>query len=530
MMRKIHYDESIFNRPHISLEELNTCAREGGYPYFLVISEYTKEQLSSKIEDIENLAAAYVFNTTNKHVNSEDDLKLAAYIPFNLSPLGKIEIHWQLFGSSESCNTYNVDSYYPYENGYKKLFNRIYSYPGDLDILSKMIYTRDIRLLSKNEDILIGREVPDTGLHYYLLRVYPKSITVDGKVLFAGIYTKAHDFKDSSFEPRPDSLVVGFEYNEKENLVNIYDFYYDTKEECFKVMTSYKRDYNIVHTASKMTRVLLNVMYSSKDYIEIDSKYFGNKIREQQRENLGGKDMVILNENKSIKSSYSFKKKRNRWINGEKVLAFISQTNPEMPKGTYHVMHYTTPDGKVRIFKASDNSIHKYDACYLNKFVNLKACAEDIVEVDSKIKVPEDFDRSILNSGFFAWDSSSCITARVNGVIVIGTYKHVPKDIDKINLTFIKRNKRLDLLNEGDLVIGLDKDDLDTIKFINIKGEVIDRIPVNEKILTEVLRNTGITIPEKVIEIMYNNALELKGNSGIYKKGSKLKRYIENLE
>lgn len=173
MMRKIHYDESIFNRPHISLEELNTRAREGGYPYFLVISEYTKEQLSSKIEDIENLAAAYIFNTTNKHVNSEDDLKLAAYIPFNLSPLGKIEIHWQLFGSSESCNTYNVDSYYPYENGYKKLFNRIYSYPGDLDILSKMIYTRDMRLIAKKDDIVIGREVPDTGLHYYLLRVYP---------------------------------------------------------------------------------------------------------------------------------------------------------------------------------------------------------------------------------------------------------------------------------------------------------------------------------------------------------------------
>ena len=529
MMKEIHYDESIFDRPHISLEELNVQARLGGYPYFLVLSKFTKKLLL-EVEDEDKLAAAYVFNTTNKHVNSEDDLKLAAYIPFNLSPLGQIEIHWQLFGSSESCNTYNVDSYYPYENGYKKLFNRIYSYPGDSDILSKMIHTRDMRLLSKNEDILIGRDVPDTGLIYYLLRVFSKSMIVDGKVLFAGIYSKAIDRKDSPLEPIPDSLVVGFEYNEKENVVKIHDFYYDTREECFKVMTSYKREYNVVRTASEMTHVLLNVMYSSKDYIEIDSKYFGNKIREEQRENLGGKDMVILNENKNIKSSYSFKKKRNRWINGEKVLAFISQTNPEMPKGIFHVMHYTTPDGKVRIFKASDNSIHKYDACYLNKFVNLKACAEDIIEVESKIKVPENFDRSILNSGFFAWDSSSCVTARVNGVIVIGTYKHVPKNIDKINLTFIKRNKRLDLLNEGDLVIGLDKDDLDTIKFINIKGEVVDSIPVNEKILTEVLKGTGIIIPAKVIEIMYNNALELKENSGVYKKGSKLKRYIENLD
>lgn len=111
MMKEIHYDESIFDRPHISLEELNVQARLGGYPYFLVLSKFTKKLLL-EVEDEDKLAAAYVFNTTNKHVNSEDDLKLAAYIPFNLSPLGQIEIHWQLFGSSESCNTYNVDSYY----------------------------------------------------------------------------------------------------------------------------------------------------------------------------------------------------------------------------------------------------------------------------------------------------------------------------------------------------------------------------------------------------------------------------------
>ena len=533
-MRKIHYEESIFDRPRISLEELNAQARLGGYPYFLVISKFTKKLLT-KLEEQDNLAAAYIFNTTNKHINTEDDLTLAAYVPFNLSSLGQIEIHWQLHGSKLPDDTHGIDLFYPYENGYKELFSKIYSYPGDLDILTKMIYTRDMRLLSKNDNIVIGREVPDTGLRYYLLRVFPKSIIVDGKVLFAGVYSKAIDMSDSPFEPIPDSLVVGFEYDEKENTVRIYDFYYDTREKCFKIMTSYKREYNVAHTASEITNVLLNVMYNSKEYIEIDSKYFGNKkFREEQREKekIGGKEMTLLNENKNIKSRYSFEKKRNRWINGEKALAFIHQTNPIMPKDTYHIMHYTTPEGKVRVYKSSDNSIHIFDACYLKRFFNLKACAEDIVEVDSKIKVPEDFDRSILNSGFYAWDSLSdiTVTARVNSVIVIGAYKHVPKDINEINLSFIKRNKRLDLMNKGDLVIGLDKNNLDRIKFVNIKCEVVDSIPVNEKILTEVLRNTGVTFPVKVIEIMYNNALDLKENSGVYKKGSKLKRYFENLD
>lgn len=533
-MRKIYYEESIFDRPQNSLEELNAQARLGGYPYFLVISKFTKKLLLG-MEDKENLAAAYIFNTTNKHINNEDDLVLAAYIPFNLSVLGQIEIRWQLFGSSKVQDTHSIDFLYPYENSYKKLFSKIYSYPGDLDILSKMIYTRDIRLLAKNEDIVIGREVPDTGLCYYLLRVFPKSIIVDGKVLFAGIYTKAHDTIDSPFETIPDSLVVGFEYDEKENIVIIHDIYYDIREERFKLMTSYERKNKIAYTASEMTHVFLNIMYSAKEYIETDKKYFGNKkFREEQREKekIGGKEMTLLNENKNIKSRYSFEKKRNRWINGEKALAFIHQTNPIMPKDTYHIMNYTTPEGKVRVYKSSDNSMRIFDACYLNKFFNLKACAEDIVEVDSKIKVPEDFDRSILNSGFYAWDSLSdiTVTARVNGVIVIGAYKHVPKDINEINLSFIKRNKRLDLMNKGDLVIGLDKNNLDRIKFANIKGEVVDSIPVNEKILTEVLRNTGVTVPVKVIEIMYNNALDLKENSGVYKKGSKLKRYFENLD
>ena len=332
-MRKIHYDEAIFNSPRNSLEELNAQARLGGYPYFLVISKFTKKLLLG-MEDNERLAAAYIFNTTNKHINSEDDLMLAAYIPFNLSSLGQIEIHWQLFGSSDVQYTHSIDFYYPYENGYKKLFSKIYSYPGDLDILSKMIYTRDIRLLSKNEDIVIGREVPDAGLHYYLLRVFSKSIIVDGKVLFAGVYTKAHDMTDSPLEPRPDSLVVGFEYDKENNVVRIYDFYYDIKEERFKVMTSYKREYNVAHTPSEMTCVLLNVMYSSKDYIEIDKKYFGNKkFRKEQREKekLGGKEMEIFNEKRDSKVEHIFKKANGtRYINNVRVVGTIVRNNPQI--------------------------------------------------------------------------------------------------------------------------------------------------------------------------------------------------------
>lgn len=531
MMRKIHYDEAIFDSPRNSLEELNAQARLGGYPYFLVISKYTKKLLLG-MEDNERLAAAYIFNTTNKHINSEDDLVLAAYIPFNLSSLGQIEIHWQLFGSSEAQYTHSIDFYYPYENSYKKLFSKIYSYPGDLDILSKMIYTRDIRLLSKNEDIVIGREVPDAGLHYYLLRVFPKSIIVDGKVLFAGVYTKAHDMTDSPLEPRPDSLVVGFEYDEKNNVVRIYDFYYDIKEERFKVMTSYKREYNVAHTPSEMTCVLLNVMYSSKEYIEIDKKYFGNKkFRKEQREKekLGGKEMEIFNEKRDSKVEHIFKKANGtRYINNVRVVGKIVRSNPQI---NYHLMEYTTSKGKVEVYNTMNSTMNEFNSSeYLARFINLKANSEDIIEVEREIKVPKDFDRSVLSSGFFAWDASSNVTARVNNVIVIGAYKHVPKDINKINLSFLKRNKRLDLMNSGDLVIGLDKDSLDRIEFINSEGEVVDHIPVDEKVLTEALRDTGVTIPAKVIEIIYNNAIILKDNYGIYKKVSKLRRYFDNLD
>lgn len=530
-MRKIHYDEAIFNSPRNSLEELNAQARLGGYPYFLVISKFTKKLLLG-MEDNERLAAAYIFNTTNKHINNEDDLVLAAYIPFNLSSLGQIEIRWQLFGSSEVQDTHSIDFYYPYENGYKKLFSKIYSYPGDLDILSKMIYTRDIRLLSKNEDIVIGREIPDAGLHYYLLRVFSKSIIVDGKVLFAGVYTKAHDMTDSPLEPRPDSLVVGFEYDEENNVVRIYDFYYDIKEERFKVMTSYKREYNVAHTPSEMTCVLLNVMYSSKDYIEIDKKYFGNKkFRKEQREKekLGGKNMEIFNEKRDSKVEHIFKKANGtRYINNVRVVGTIVRNNPQI---NYHLMEYTTSKGKVEVYNTMNSTMNEFNSSeYLARFINLKANSEDIIEVEREIKVPKDFDRSVLSSGFFAWDASSNVTARVNNVIVIGAYKHVPKDINKINLSFLKRNKRLDLMNSGDLVIGLDKDSLDRIEFVNSKGEVVDYIPVDEKILTEALRDTGVTIPAKVIEIMYNNAIILKDNCGIYKKVSKLRRYFDNLD
>lgn len=531
MMRKIHYDEAIFDSPRNSLEELNAQARLGGYPYFLVISKFTKKLLLG-MEENKRLAAAYIFNTTNKHINSEDDLVLAAYIPFNLSSLGQIEIHWQLFGSSDVQYTHSIDFYYPYENGYKKLFSKIYSYPGDLDILSKMIYTRDIRLLSKNEDIVIGREVPDAGLHYYLLRVFPKSIIVDGKVLFAGVYTKAHDMTDSPLEPRPDSLVVGFEYDEENNVVRIYDFYYDIKEERFKVMTSYKREYNVAHTPSEMTCVLLNVMYSSKDYIEIDKEYFGNKkFRKEQREKekLGGKEMEIFNEKRDSKVEHIFKKANGtRYINNVRVVGTIVRNNPQI---NYHLMEYTTSKGKVEVYNTMNSTMNEFNSSeYLARFINLKANSEDIIEVEREIKVPKDFDRSVLSSGFFAWDASSNVTARVNNVIVIGAYKHVPKDINKINLSFLKRNKRLDLMNSGDLVIGLDKDSLDRIEFVNNEGEVVDYIPVDEKVLTEALRDTGVTIPAKVIEIIYNNAIILKDNYGIYKKVSKLKRYFDNLD
>lgn len=532
-MRKIYYEESIFDRPQNSLEELNTQARLGGYPYFLVISKFTKKLLL-QMEDKDNLAAAYIFNTTNKHINNEDDLVLAAYIPFNLSSLGQIEIRWQLFGSSKVQYTHSIDFYYPYENSYKKLFSKIYSYPGDLDILSKMIYTRDIRLLAKNEDIVIGREVPDTGLHYYLLRVFPKSIIVDGKVLFAGVYSKAHDTIDSPFEPIPDSLVVGFEYDEKENIVRIHDIYYDIREERFKLMTSYERKNKIAYTASEMTHVFLNIMYSAKEYIEIDKKYFGNKkFRKENREKekTGGKKMEKFNENRNDKVEHIFEKRKNpRYINNFRVVATILRNDPNDERCVFHLMEYTTDKGLVKLYNTSTYTMCEFNTNYLSRFSNLKANAEDIIEAEREIKVPKDFDKSVLSSGFFAWDASSNVTARVNNVIVIGAYKHVPKDTDKINLSFLKRNKRLDLMNSGDLVIGLDKDNLDRIVFVNRGGEVVDYIPVDEKVLTEALRDTGVTIPAKVIEIMYNNAIILKDNYGIYKKGSKLKRYFDNLD
>lgn len=530
-MRKIHYEESIFNRPQNSLEELNAQARLSNKPYFLMLSKFTKRHLLEK-EYKDNLAAAYIFHTTNKHINSEDDLVLAAYIPFNLNYLGQIEIRWQLYGSLGSCDTYDVDFYYPYENGYKKLFSKIYTYPGDLDILSKMIYTRDMRLLANNEDIVIGKEVPDVGLRYHLLRVYPKSIIVDGKVLFAGIYSKAIDMTDSPFESIPDSLVTGFEYDEKEDIVRIYDFYYDTREECFKLMTSYERTNKIAYTASEITNVLLNVMYSAKEYIEIEKKYFGNKkFRKEQREkeNLGGKEMKIFNESRKSRVFHIFRKENDRrhYINNVRIVATILRCNPQV---NLYLMEYTTNKGEIKVFDTSTETMHEYGSGYMSRFVNLRANVEDIVEVESKIKVPEDFDRSVLKSGFYAWDSSSNVTARINGIIVIGAYKHVPKDNEKINLSFIKCNKRLDLMNEGDLVIGLDKDNLDRIKFVNIKGEVVDHIPIGEKSLSEALRDTGITTSPKVVDVMYNNALDLRNNFGVYKKGSKLKRYFDNLD
>ena len=530
-MRKIHYEESIFNRPQNSLEELNAQARLSNKPYFLMLSKFTKIHLLEK-EYKDNLAAAYIFHTTNKHINSEDDLMLAAYIPFNLSYLGQIEIRWQLYGSLGSCDTYDVDFYYPYENGYKKLFSKIYSYPGDLDILSKMIYTRDMRLLANNEDIVIGKEVPDIGLRYYLLRVYPKSIIVDGKVLFAGIYSKAIDMTDSPFESIPDSLVIGFEYDEKENIVRIYDFYYDTREECFKLMTSYERTNKIAYTASEITNVLLNVMYSSKEYIEIEKKYFDNKkFRKEQREkeNLGGKEMKIFNESRKSRVFHIFRKENDRrhYINNVRVVATILRCNPQV---NLYLMEYTTNKGEVKVFDTSTETMYEYGSGYLSRFVNLRANAEDIVEVESKIKVPEDFDRSVLKSGFYAWDSSSNVTARVNDVIVIGAYKHVPKDNEKINLSFIKRNKRLELMNEGDLVIGLDKDNLNKIKFLNIKGEVIEEIPLKERDLIDVIEKAGLSVRGSILGRIYNNGLILKDNEGKYIKESNLKRYFDNLD
>ena len=530
-MRKIHYEESIFNRPKNSLEELNAQARLSNKPYFLMLSKFTKRHLLEK-EYKDNLAAAYIFHTTNKHINSEDDLVLAAYIPFNLSYLGQIEIRWQLFGSLGSCDTYDVDFYYPYENGYKKLFSKIYAYPGDLDILSKMIYTRDMRLLANNEDIVIGSEVPDVGLRYHLLRVYPKSIIVDGKVLFAGIYSKAIDMTDSPFESIPDSLVTGFEYDEKEDSVRIYDFYYDTREECFKLMTSYERTNKIAYTASEITNVLLNVMYSAKEYIEIERKYFGNKkFRKEQREkeNLGGKEMEIFNESRRSRVFHIFRKENDRrhYINNVRVVATILRCNPQVD---LYLMEYTTNKGEVKVFDTSTETMYEYGSGYMSRFVNLRANAEDIVEVESKIKVPNDFDRSVLKSGFYAWDSSSNVTARVNDVIVIGAYKHVPKDIDKINLLFIKCNKRLDLMNEGDLVIGLDKNNLNKIKFLNIKGEVIEEIPLKERDLIDVIEKAGLSVRGSILGRIYNNGLILKDNEGKYIKESNLKRYFDNLD
>lgn len=532
-MRKIYYDESIFNRPKKSLEELNEQAKLGGHPYFLVIPDYT-EKILVEIENRNDLEAAYIYNTTNRKINSDADLLLAAYIPFNLSNLGQIEIHWQLFGSLESCDTYDISLYYPYENEFKKLFSKIYSHPGDLEILSKMMYTRDMRLISDNEDTFIGREVQDVGLRYYLLRVYPKSIIVDGKVLFAGVYSKGIDMIDSPFECIPDSLVTGFEYDEKENIVRIHDFYYDIREECFKITKSYKRKNKVAYATSEITHVFLNVMYSANEYIDLDKKYFGNKksIEEQrEKEKTGGKEMEIYNENRNSKVEHTFEKlKGPRYINNLRVVATILRNYHNGERGVFHLMEYMTDKGLVKIFNTSTYAMCEFNTDYLVNFPNLKANAEDIIEAEREVKVPKDFDKSVLKSGFYAWDSSSNVTAKVNDVIVIGSYKHIPKDIDKINLQFIKRNKRLDLMNEGDLVIGLDKDDLNRIKFVNIKGEVIDHIPIGEKTLSEALRDTGIITPIKAVDAMYHNALDLKNNFGVYKKGSKLKRYFDNLD
>lgn len=535
-MRKIYYEESIFDRPQNSLEELNAQARLGGYPYFLVISKFTKKLLL-QMEDKDNLAAAYIFNTTNKHINSEDDLVLAAYIPFNLSALGQIEIHWQLFGSSKVQDTHSIDFLYPYENSYKKLFSKIYSYPGDLDILSKMIYTRDIRLLAKNEDIVIGREVPDTGLCYYLLRVFPKSIIVDGKVLFAGVYTKAHDTIDSPFEPIPDSLVVGFEYDEKENIVIIHDIYYDIREERFKLMTSYERKNKIAYNASEITHVFLNIMYSAKEYIEIDKKYFGNKkFRKENREKekIGGKKMEIFNENRNDKTEHNFKKAKNpRYINNFRVVATILRDDPSDERCVFHLMEYTTNRGLVRLFNTSTDTMCEFNTNYLSRFSNLKANAEDIIEAEREIKVPKDFDKSVLKSGFYPWDSGKYNNrlATVNkDLILIGAYKHVPKDSDKINLSFIKKNGRLELSNKGDLLIGLDRYDLNKIKFVNSEGYLVEEINLDENTLRDTLKESGVSIGEDTIKAIYENAVILNENNGHYKTLNNLKRYFRNLD
>ena len=534
-MRKIYYEESIFNRPQNSLEELNAQARLSNKPYFLMLSKFTKKHLLEK-EDKDNLAAAYIFNTTNKHINSEDDLVLAAYIPFNLSTLGQIEIHWQLFGSLESCDTYDITFLYPYENGYKKLFSKIlYSYPGDLEILSKMIYTRDVRLLAKNEDIFIGKEVPDVGLRYYLLRVFTKSIIVEDKVLFAGIYSKVIDMTDSPLKPIPDSLVIGFEYDEKENIVRIHDIYYDTREECFKLMTSYERENKVAYTASEITNVLLNTMYDQKEYIEMDKKYFCNKkFREEQREkqNLGGKDMEIYNENRSININHTFVKETNpAYINDERIVATIVKYNPQV---ALQLMEYTTPKGEVKVFDTATDTMNKYSPSgYLIRFVNLKANVEDIIEVEQEIKVPKDFDTSVLKYGFYAWDPGEYNNrlATVNkDLLIIGAYKHVPKDLDKINITFIKRNNRLELPNKGDLLIGLDKYKLNKIKFVDSMGYLVEEINLDEKELRNLLESIGVNVDEGTIKAIYENAVILKENDGHYKKVSNLKRYFNNLD
>lgn len=533
-MRKIYYDESIFNRPKKSLEELNEQAKLEGYPFFLVIPDYT-EKILVEIENRNDLEAAYIYNTTNRKINSDGDLLLAAYIPFNLSNLGQLEIHWQLFGSLESYDTYDITFLYPYENEFKKLFNKIYSYPGDLEILSKMMYTRDMRLISNNEDIFIGREVQDVVLRYYLLRMYPKSIIVDGKVLFAGVYSKGIDMIDSPFECIPDSLVVGFEYDEKENIVRIHDFYYDTREECFKIMKSYTRENKIAYATSEITHVFLNVMYSATEYIELDKKYFGNNkfVKEQrEKQNLGVKEMEIYNENRSINVNHTFIKEDNpAYINNERIVATIVKYNPQV---ALQLMEYTTPKGEVKVFDTSTDTMNKYSPSgYLIRFVNLKANVEDIIEVEREIKVPKDFDTSVLKSGFYAWDPGEYNNrlATVNkDLLIIGAYKHVPKDLDKINLTFIKRNNRLESPNKGDLLIGLDKYKLNKIKFVDSAGYLVEETDLDKKSLRDLLERTGIKVDEDTIKSIYENAITLKENDGHYKTINNLKRYFDNLD